>query len=113
MQTIVEDIKAQVDRRLPPEIAQGARNRVIGEIYREVDASLRSNHALAQQMRQALHSGGLNAEQLRGLVSLVVGRARQALPGAARKVVSEWTTGVLNAQQERHSRQRAEKIAWI
>jgi hypothetical protein len=107
VQTILEDIKGQVDRLLPAEIAQGARNRVVGEIYREVDGSLRSNHALGQQMRQALHGGGLSAEQLRGLVSLVVGRARQALPGASRKVVSEWTTSVLKAQQERHSRQRA------
>jgi len=104
--SVVDAIESQVERLLPEGISKSARNRVVGEIYRELDATLRGNRALGQQMRDAFRSGGLDEEHQRAIVSLVTGRARQALPGVAKRVLNEWTTTVVSANHERRARQR-------
>jgi hypothetical protein len=38
---------------LPESNAKSAQNRVVGEIYRETNATLRRNRALGQQLREA------------------------------------------------------------
>jgi hypothetical protein len=78
----------------------------VGEIYREFDTTLRGNRALGQQMRDAFRSGAFDEEHQRAIVSLVTGRARQALPGVAKRVLNEWTTTVVSANHERRARQR-------
>ena len=103
---VVEAIESQVERLLPEGISKSARNRVVGEIYRELDTTLRGNRALGQQMRDAFRSGGLDEEHQRAIVSLVAGRARQALPAVAKRVLNEWTTTVVSANHERRTRQR-------
>ena len=95
---------------------------MVGEIYRELDNTLRSNRQLAQQMREAFahamaetnDSGapvypdeGRAADQQRAIVSLITGRARQALPGVAKRVLNEWTSTIVAANQDRRARQRA------
>ena len=107
---VMEAIEAQVDRVLPEGISKSARNRVSGEIYRELDATLQGNRALGQQMRDAFRSGALDEAHQRSIVSLVTGRARQALPGVAKRVMNEWTNTIVSANQDRRTRQRnAEK----
>ena len=103
---VVEAIEGQVERLLPDGISKSARNRVVGEIYRELDSTLRANHTLAQQMRDAFRSGGLDTNHQKAIVSLITGRARQALPGVAKRVLNEWTTTVVSANQQRRERQR-------
>jgi hypothetical protein len=107
VQGVLDAIEAQVERLLPDGISKSARNRVVGEIYRELDTTLRSNRQLAQQMRDAFRSGALDAEHQRAIVSLVTGRARQALPGVAKRVLNEWTSTVVAASHDRRTRQRA------
>jgi hypothetical protein len=104
---VLDAIESQVERLLPDGVSKSARNRVVGEIYRELDTTLRSNRQLAQQMRDAFRSGALDADHQRALVSLVTGRARQALPGVAKRVLNEWTSTVVAANQDRRTRQRA------
>jgi hypothetical protein len=104
--SVMDAIESQVERLLPEGISKSARNRVVGEIYRELDTTLRGNRALGQQMRDAFRSGGLDEEHQRAIVSLVTGRARQALPGVAKRVLNEWTTTVVSANHERRARQR-------
>ena len=103
---VVAAIETQVERLLPEGISKSARARVVGEIYRELDANLRSNRQLASQMRDAFRSGSLDAEHQRAIVSLITSRARQALPGVAKRVLNEWTSTLVNANQERRTRQR-------
>jgi len=103
---VVEAIEAQVERLLPDGISKSARNRVVGEIYRELDSTLRANRTLTQQMRDAFRSGALDASHQKAIVSLITGRARQALPGVAKRVLNEWTTTVVSANQQRRERQR-------
>jgi hypothetical protein len=107
VQSVLDAIESQVERLLPESASKGARNRVVGEIYRELDNTLRSNRQLAQQMREAFRSGALDADHQRAIVSLISGRARQALPGVAKRVLNEWTSTVVAANQDRRARQRA------
>jgi hypothetical protein len=79
---------------------------VVGEIYRELDSTLRANRTLTQQMRDAFRSGALDANHQKAVVSLITGRARQALPAVAKRVLNEWTTTVVSANQQRRERQR-------
>src|SRR5580658_8907630 len=104
--SVVEAIESQVERLLPEDISKSARNRVVGEIYRELDTTLRGNRVLGQQMRDAFRSGGLDRDHQRAIVSLVTGRARQALPAVAKRVLNEWTSTVVSANHERRARQR-------
>ena len=82
---VVDAIQSQVQRLLPEGVAAGAQKRVIGEIYRELDASLRGNRALAQQVRQAFRSGAMDPDHQAAIVSMVLARAKQALPGRCEK----------------------------
>jgi hypothetical protein len=66
VEAVIETIRSQVERLLPEGLEVGAQNRVIGEIYRELDSSLLSNRALAQQVRQAFRSGNFDADHQRG-----------------------------------------------
>jgi hypothetical protein len=107
---VVAAIESQVERLLPAGVAKNARTRVVGEIYRELDSSLRSNPQFAAQLRDAFRSGPLDYGHHRAIVSLLTGRARQALPGVAKRVLNEWTSTIVSAAHERRTRQRtAEK----
>jgi hypothetical protein len=103
---VVAAIEAQVERLLPEGVTKNARTRVVGEIYRELDSSLRSNPQFAEQLRDAFRSGSLDDGHQRAIVSLLTGRARQTLPGVAKRVLSEWTSTIVSAANERRTRQR-------
>ena len=107
VQGVIDAVENQVEKLLPESTPKGARNRIVGEIYRELDRALQANQQLGLQMRQALRSGGLDAGHLRAIVSLITARAKQALPSLAKRVLNEWTSTVIAAQQDRQSRQRA------
>ncbi len=104
---VMDAIETQVERLLPEGASKSARNRVVGEIYRELDSTLGANRQLSQQVRDAFRSGGLDANHQRAIVSLITGRARQALPGVAKRVMNEWTSTVVAANQDRRARQHA------
>jgi hypothetical protein len=107
VQSVLDAIESQVEKLLPEGISKNAQNRVVGEVYRELDSTLRTNRQLSQQMREAFRSGALDAEHQRAIVSLITARARQALPGVARRVLNEWTSTIVAASQDRRARQRA------
>ena len=107
VESVIDAIETQVEKLLPEGVSKNARNRVVGEIYRELDNTLSSNRQLAGQMREAFRSGSLDTQHQRAIVSLIAGRARQALPGVAKRVLSEWTSTVVAASHDRRARQRA------
>ena len=107
VRNVLDAIESQVERLLPEGVSKSARNRVVGEIYRELDSTLQSNRQLTQQMRDGFKSGSLDADHQRALVSLITSRARQALPGVAKRVLGEWTSTIVAANHDRRARQRA------
>ena len=73
-------IHAQVNRLLPDSVPAGTRNRIVGEVYREIDSTLRANRQLGKQLREAFQAGAGDSAHQRAIVTLVAGRAKQALP---------------------------------
>jgi hypothetical protein len=106
VEAVLDSIQSQLDRLLPEGTPKNTRQRLTGEIYREIDASLQSNRAFGQQLRQTFRRGQLTPENQRAIVGMVVGRAKQALPGVAKRVLSEWTSGVVSHSNARQERQR-------
>lgn len=107
VQSVIDAIENQVERILPEGVSKATKGRLVGEIYREMDNALRSNRQLTQQLRAAFKSGPLDSNHQNAIVSLVTARARQSLPGIAKRVLNEWSSAVLATHQERRARQRA------
>jgi hypothetical protein len=104
---VLRAIEAQAERVLPANVSKGARNRVVGEIYRELDKSLQANPDFAKQVRSAVRTGRFDAGHQNAVASLIVSRARQSLPSVAKRVLNEWTSTILAANQERAGKQRS------
>src|SRR5487761_610863 len=100
-------IHAQVNRLLPDSVPADTRNRIVGEVYREIDSTLRANRQLGKQLRKALQAGAGDSAHQRAIVTLVAGRAKQALPSVAKRVIGEWTQSIVAANRERLSRHEA------
>lgn len=107
VEQILGTIQAQVKQLLPDSVPAGTRNRIIGEVYRELDSTLRANRQLGKQLREAFHAGAGDAAHQRAIVTLVAGRAKQALPAVAKRVIGEWTQSIVAANHERLSRHEA------
>ncbi|HVA72020.1 MAG TPA: hypothetical protein VNF02_02825 [Candidatus Limnocylindrales bacterium] len=107
VEQILGTIHSQVNRLLPDSVPSGTRNRIVGEIYRELDTTLRANRQLGKQLREAFQAGAGDAAHQRAIVTLVAGRAKQALPSVAKRVIGEWTQSIVAANRERLSRREA------
>jgi hypothetical protein len=104
---VIHAIEAQVERVLPQDAPRAARERVVGEIYRELDKTLQTNPDFVKHVRSAVRSGRFDAGHHSAVVSLIVGRARQTLPSVAKRVLNEWTSTILAANQDRLAKQRS------
>lgn len=112
VQKVVAAIESQVNQLLPESISSGAKTRIVGEIYRDLDSTLRGNPQLGKQLREAFASAASDAanpaadtrSHQQVIVTLVTGRARQALPAIAKRVINEWTHSVVSANRERLAR---------
>ncbi|HEV2223535.1 MAG TPA: hypothetical protein VGR84_11085 [Candidatus Acidoferrales bacterium] len=107
VEQILGTTQAQVKQLLPDSVPTGTRNRIIGEVYRELDSTLRANRQLGKQLREAFQAGARDAAHQRAIVTLVAGRAKQALPAVAKRVIGEWTQSIVAANHERLSRHEA------
>jgi len=112
VQKIVAAIESQVNHLLPESISSGAKTRIVGEIYRDLDSALRGNPQLGKQLQDAFAAAASDATNPHGstrahqqaIVTLVTGRARQALPSISKRVINEWTHSVVSANRERLAR---------
>jgi hypothetical protein len=104
VEQILGAIQAQVNGLLPDSVPAGTRNRIVGEVYRELDSTLRANRQLGKQLREAFQGGAGDTAHQRAIVTLVAGRAKQALPSVAKRVIGEWTQSIIAANHERLSR---------
>jgi hypothetical protein len=113
---VEQAVRQAVDRKveeLLPDVAAGARQKVGGEIFRELDAALRKDPGLLEQVRDSVR-GALRAGRGEGasgntspreaLAQMIANRARAALPGVAKRVVADWTDTVLRTSQARRAK---------
>ncbi|MGH9567829.1 MAG: hypothetical protein ACRD4I_17785, partial [Candidatus Angelobacter sp.] len=104
---VLQAIEAQVARVLPESVPKGARNRVVGEIYRELDQSLQANPDFVKHVRSAVRTGNCNVAHQNAVAALVIGRAKQSLPSVAKRVLGEWTSTIVAANHDRREKQRS------
>lgn len=102
---VLAAIETQVSHLLPSGVSAPTKTRIVGEIYRDLGSALGANRQLGHQLREAFRSGTGDATHQQAIVSLVTARARQALPSIARRVINEWTHGVVAANHEKLARQ--------
>ncbi len=93
---VVDTIRGTVDTLLKDTPAkQEAKDRIIGEIYKEVDETLRQNRELRQQLRRILRDGKQDPDHQGKVVQMAAGRAKLLVKQIAPKVVNRWTNDVL------------------
>ena len=110
-QAVHSSISAKVAELLP-DAPEGARQKISGEIFRELDATLRQDPELLDQVREsilgAMRSGAplaANAQPADRVAQFIAGRARAALPAVAKRVVADWSETVLRSSHARRARQ--------
>ncbi len=78
----------------------------VQEIYEGLRETLSADTLFMGRMAAAVRMGNRGEGHRRQVVELFVGRARQAVPEIARRVLSEWTQQVLNEEQSRETKRR-------
>ena len=116
--TVARDVRVAVGdtltRVLPDGIADGAARRIGDDIFNEIHRTLASDRTLSDQIGEILRGSAREstangwrfgmAEQQR-VASLLASRAKQLVPGVARRVIGEWTSSVLGASRSKSARQ--------
>jgi hypothetical protein len=116
--TVARDVRVAVGdtlaRVLPDGIAEGAARRIGEDIFNEIHRTLASDRSLSEQVGEILRGSSREfsangwrfgtAEQQR-VASLLASRAKQLVPGVARRVIGEWTSSVLGASRSKAARQ--------
>jgi len=113
-QAVRQSVGRKVEELLP-DAPEGARQKIAGEIFRELDLALRRDPELLDHVRECVNNalraaagdprGAQSSAQRESVARLIAGRARAALPGVARRVVADWTETVLRSTQARRARQ--------
>lgn len=107
---LIGDIEGMVKKALPEGTSEKAMQKIVGDVYNSLDRKLRENRDLSQQLRRAYQTAKQGRDysdrQKAAIVNLVYSRTKQALPGVAREVISEWTQGILRSNQERVTKQK-------
>jgi hypothetical protein len=115
---VARDVRVAVGdtlaRVLPEGIAEGAARRIGDDIFNEIHRTLASDRSLSEQVGEILRGSSREftangwrfgtAEQQR-VASLLASRAKQLVPGVARRVIGEWTSSVLGASRSKAARQ--------
>jgi hypothetical protein len=115
---VARDVRAAIGdtlaRVLPDGIAEGAARRIGDDIFNEIHRTLAADRTLSEQvgdvLRTPLASGQgwrFGAAEQQRVAALLAGRARQLVPGVARRVVGEWTSSVLGTARNKAARQAA------
>ena len=100
--------QGQAGAQLYPERSRGnaapLRDRLAGSVRVEVEKALQGDRQLGEQVAQILSSRRFDNESRAQIVRLIGERAQQLVPGAAKRVLSEWTQTTLAAHRGRTQR---------
>ncbi|HVS74590.1 MAG TPA: hypothetical protein VHE23_04130 [Candidatus Acidoferrales bacterium] len=80
------------------------RDRLAGAIRQEIETALRGDRQLGEQVAQVLAARNFNDAARAQVVRLIGERARQLVPGAAKRVLNDWTQTALAAHRARAGR---------
>jgi hypothetical protein len=104
-------VGGSIDRTLDQALPHGnraenaaMRGRLAATIRQDVEKALQEDRQLGEQVSQVLASRRLDNESRSQIVRLIGERAQQLVPGAAKRVLSEWTQTTLDSHRGRTSR---------
>ncbi len=80
------------------------KSRLVSAIRQDVEKALQGDRQLGEQVAQLLSGKRLNNETRAQVVRLIGERAEQLVPGAAKRVLSDWTQTSLTAHREKTGR---------
>lgn len=80
------------------------KTRLVGAIRQDIEKALQGDRQLGEQVAQLLSGKRLNDETRAQVVRLIGARAEQLVPGAARRILNDWTQTTLAAHRERSGR---------
>jgi hypothetical protein len=110
-ETVARDVRASIGdtlaRVLPDGVAEGASRRIGEDIFNEVHRTLAADEALSKQVGAVLRDRRFGPVEQQRVASLLAGRAKQLVPGVARRVIGEWTSSVLGTARTKAARQSA------
>jgi hypothetical protein len=108
---VARDVRAAVSdtlsRVLPEGVAEGAARRIGDDIFNEIHRTLAADRTLSEQVGDVLRGWRFGAAEQQRVASLLAGRAKQLVPGVARRVIGEWTSSVLGTARTKAARQAA------
>ncbi|MBZ5697124.1 MAG: hypothetical protein LAN18_01105 [Acidobacteriia bacterium] len=108
---VARDVRAAVSdtltRVLPEGVAEGAARRIGDDIFNEIHRTLAADRTLSEQVGDVLRDRRFGAAEQQRVASLLAGRAKQLVPGVARRVIGEWTSSVLGTARTKAARQAA------
>ena len=106
---VARDVRVAVGdtlaRVLPEGIAEGAARRIGDDIFNEIHRTLAADRSLSEQVGEILRDRRFGTVVQQRVASLLAGRAKQLVPGVARRVIGEWTSSVLGASRSKAARQ--------
>jgi hypothetical protein len=83
------------------------KGRLAATIRQDIEKALQDDRQLGQQVAQILSARKLNDESRAQVVRLIGERARQLVPGAAKRVLQDWTQTTLAAHRSRTNQNEA------
>jgi hypothetical protein len=108
---VARDVRGSIGdtltRVLPEGVAEGAARRIGEDIFSEVHRALAADRGLSEQVAAVLRDRRFDSSQQQRVASLLASRAKQLVPGVARRVIGEWTSTVLNTARSKAARQAA------
>jgi hypothetical protein len=87
------------------------RQRLAQAVRQDVEKALQGDRQLGEQVAQILSSRRFDNDSRAQLVRLISDRAQQLVPGAAKRVLSEWTQTTLAAHRGRTQRADAASVS--
>jgi len=98
-------IRETLSRVMPDGVAEGAARRMGEDIFNEIHRALAADRNLSEQVAGLLRDRRFGTAEQQRVAALIAGRARQLVPGVARRVIGEWTSTVLDTARSKAARQ--------
>jgi hypothetical protein len=102
-----KSLDATLTKTLPENVNGAARERIAQSIFTEVHGALANDRGLAQQVASVIAQERYDDAAREQVAALVLARARAVMPEIARRIVGEWTSGVVASHRQRAEKQDA------
>lgn len=93
--------------KLLPKASDGLRGKIAKEVHSDIQKAIGSDAGLKLRLANLMRTGGTNRQTQEQVTNLLVSKARLVLPGAVKRVVSEYTRNIMASRNEVTEKQTA------